>query len=100
RTDNTYTLSLHDALPIYAEPHAEHLKKPTAVRRPGSYSAGRCVKTSGQLSSQGLPETRHHTGVPEKCKAESPTRQRKTGNLLLTDRKSTRLNSSHGSISY
>src|SRR5207237_2502800 len=50
----------------YAEPHAQHLKKPTAVRRPGSYSAGRCVKTSGQLNSQGFREKRHHTDAPEK----------------------------------
>src|SRR5207245_11206490 len=75
-----YTLSLHDALPI--------------CRGRGNARAG------GRAGLGGLPPRRHAAGGrphdrawrSRRCRGGTP---RRTG-----DRKSTRLNSSHGSISY
>src|SRR2546429_6851437 len=67
-TTEIYTLSLHDALPIYIELVEGH-----GVHRPG-----------GQLRDQRRQAAQRH----------------RLGMRLPGDRKSTRLNSSHGYISY
>src|SRR5207245_10372382 len=65
-----YTLSLHDALPIYNNPALNHARMSQAHQLDCS-----CT----------LPGPRKGTGTIQ---------------LVSLDRKSTRLNSSHGSISY
>src|SRR5689334_24714809 len=66
-TTEIYTLSLHDALPIYLD--GAHLRLPGAVDRAGLRA----------------PALRRARGLAGRCRG---------------DRKSTRLNSSHSSISY
>src|SRR5689334_24121142 len=73
-----YTLSLHDALPIWGPPRAQHV-------RGLAVDAVRGVYAKGALR-QLVHSRRAHPGV------ELGHRDR--------DRKSTRLNSSHSSISY
>src|SRR5437868_11798526 len=67
-----YTLSLHDALPIWHR----CADRPVAAGAAVAVGAGRVV-----AEHEGLPALEHHR-------------------LVLGDRKSTRLNSSHVSISY
>src|SRR5207245_11499392 len=75
-----YTLSLHDALPICpCDASAERGGRLLDVRRP----------RSPQL-------TVHDTS----CEVRDRQRARADAGPALRDRKSTRLNSSHGSISY
>src|SRR5690242_20911425 len=69
-TTEIYTLSLHDALPISRNLHSEHVK----------------VVADGH---------RHQTRHPH-----PKTHQRRVDGIRRPDRKSTRLNSSHMSISY
>src|SRR3712207_8253161 len=71
-TTEIYTLSLHDALPI------------SGHRTTGRRSWRRC----------GRPSDRGSTSRPRRC------RRRRGRPLTTTDRKSTRLNSSHANISY
>src|SRR5687768_18010583 len=75
-TPEIYTLSLHDALPIFAGLRAEH----------ESYAQA--------LESLGLAVERLEPAeqYPDSMFVEDPA--------LVLDRKSTRLNSSHGYISY
>src|SRR2546429_3269308 len=73
-TTEIYTLSLHDALPICVRPRAEH---------------GRPVQDSRRRR-----ERRARAG-----EARSQLGQHRRS-AVRTDRKSTRLNSSHGYISY
>src|SRR5690348_17428828 len=73
-----YTLSLHDALPI-------SLRRWAAAHGDAS-SAGVGARGAGRTRLGGL------AGHVERIPAASPT--------VSTDRKSTRLNSSHPSISY
>src|SRR3712207_7875414 len=80
-TTEIYTLSLHDALPIFASFHGSEL--------PVSTSAKGTSRTSLALS------TRPHVSL----RLFSTTGR--VGSWLATrDRKSTRLNSSHANISY
>src|SRR5207253_7840070 len=72
-TPKIYTLSLHDALPIYAGNPEEH---------------DRCRQH--RLFTEQLP----HAGYLRR------PQPRKRGHLRVQDRKSTRLNSSHVAISY
>src|SRR5689334_25058101 len=81
-TTSIYTLSLHDALPISIDPEIHY-----GVTRPQN-SMLKVFKISG-LSFTSFPDQIEET-------AELP-RLWKAGFL---DRKSTRLNSSHSSISY
>src|SRR5207245_10479640 len=82
------TLSLHDALPIYAG-LLRWRRHETALcddRRSDAAANGRALEHSPS-------EHRHGPGTVE-------TYHRRRQRLLPRDRKSTRLNSSHGSISY
>src|SRR2546422_7819086 len=76
-TTEIYTLSLHDALPISAQGQARY--RP-ACRRPPRPGAG----------FQGDRQETHRASLPRRSAATAVGR----------DRKSTRLNSSHGYISY
>src|SRR5687768_18122174 len=81
-TAEIYTLSLHDALPISA-PSATGLVRPSGVRQKGRpvgpwLGLGGCRARAPRGGPQGL----HEPPAPS------------------ADRKSTRLNSSHGYISY
>src|SRR5207249_11585863 len=83
----TPTLSLHDALPIYKPPHqpAVHVSQPQPPAgppdHPGRMNAHRPVTSEDRPGpDQGAPRYRSRA--------------------MLLDRKSTRLNSSHVSISY
>src|SRR5207245_11348256 len=79
-TSDIYTLSLHDALPISPKPLQER------VLEPGAY--GRRVFSSVfQVCACLAP---HSAAIVPAASAPNPD----------LDRKSTRLNSSHGSISY
>src|SRR3712207_7159031 len=79
-TAEIYTLSLHDALPIYvAEHHGLH-------RYRGAPVLGDGVELAVGDGAGRHPRGEHRAdGAPQ---------------LLLQDRKSTRLNSSHANISY
>src|SRR2546422_8521781 len=77
-TTEIYTLSLHDALPI--SDHAGARAPPGAALRGESASGGRAVRD-------------RRAGDP---RSGAAPRQR----AVVQDRKSTRLNSSHGYISY
>src|SRR5690242_20866367 len=79
----TYTLSLHDALPIYAGPAlaASWLIRMTSAARPDRCRQGRAIMIS--LSPR-----------------RSERRDQRQQDCVCGDRKSTRLNSSHMSISY
>src|SRR3712207_7281891 len=74
-TTEIYTLSLHDALPIWGRHQARPLHAPPARRR-----AGRDERDQVRAGPQQRDEPRQDG--------------------LLGDRKSTRLNSSHANISY
>src|SRR5690242_21233356 len=82
-TTHIYTLSLHDALPIYQEPRARHLR----LRQ--GHRPGRAALDAG-------PE---HARGRRREVALRPDQQGQRHDVPL-DRKSTRLNSSHMSISY
>src|SRR5699024_11775691 len=88
-TTELYTLSLHDALPIFHK--REHLRQlpDTALVRgsPHPPAPDRCFLLRPQTGRR-IPHQRAH--VPRRQSLPSPG----------TDRKSTRLNSSHVSISY
>src|SRR3712207_7687812 len=79
-TTEIYTLSLHDALPISVCRRTDHSPRP--VRSGGGESVRRCPSNrSGR------------TTACVSARSTQPARHR-------TDRKSTRLNSSHANISY
>src|SRR5438270_10105399 len=84
-TTEIYTLSLHDALPIYSNPIGKHVwfdpKKPIAI-----------VGVVGAVKQYGLE-------IDGKIATYFPQNQRPDPKMFL-DRKSTRLNSSHSQISY
>src|SRR5207253_9334562 len=82
-TTEIYTLSLHDALPIYGAHHAPHLCRSRLGGRGGTDA----VASRTGLDSRVLG---HRSGrsACERLRADRP------------DRKSTRLNSSHVAISY
>src|SRR5207245_9186654 len=80
---DTYTLSLHDALPIYAAHRQDARLRESDGRASAAPRRGR------------PPAARRQGGVPDVFRRGRPGDPH-TG----PDRKSTRLNSSHGSISY
>src|SRR3712207_7913165 len=77
-TTEIYTLSLHDALPIWLDPHCQHAPSRARSLWP----------------------------LPQRCARRSVEPPRREGAVPLPglagylDRKSTRLNSSHANISY
>src|SRR5687768_18589781 len=77
-TTEIYTLSLHDALPIWA-------------RAPGPHD-GRVPRSPRRSRGHGAPGPRGARGREDPARGGPSPRPR--------DRKSTRLNSSHGYISY
>src|SRR3712207_7361428 len=83
-TTEIYTLSLHDALPIYGG----------ALPAPGSAQlvtpGGHERSVHGVHGSALLPQSSGHQFYAARPSTRNP----------LTDRKSTRLNSSHANISY
>src|SRR3712207_7569401 len=84
-TTEIYTLSLHDALPIWPERRARDDGDAPERQRPPPVKSGRCVEREGVVSS-----------AARGSRPCSPARDtRRAG-----DRKSTRLNSSHANISY
>src|SRR5207249_10745613 len=88
-TTDTYTLSVHDALPI--SERADSREGP-AVRHPGN----------PQRSPPGVRDPRHAllAGRGERPRHRDRPCRHRTGAAPQRDRKSTRLNSSHVSISY
>src|SRR3712207_8221993 len=81
-TSEIYTLSLHDALPIYRPERAGHPRRPAAFHR-------------GPLGLQ-LADQRGFVGQRRAAGGSHPRKMDRG----ITDRKSTRLNSSHANISY
>src|SRR3712207_9525228 len=79
-TTEIYTLSLHDALPIYRHPGHQRVREEFAERR----GADRALADGGVPVPGGAAAVERVVGVHQ---AEP-------------DRKSTRLNSSHANISY
>src|SRR2546422_8945460 len=73
-TTEIYTLSLHDALPIYRRRHRR--------RRDHDDLGHRAYPRNRRAQGAGRAAPRNHVAIPRR------------------DRKSTRLNSSHGYISY
>src|SRR5207245_11531299 len=95
-TTVSYTLSLHDALPIYAEEEGERRcvvehadQQLLLVIMPERAPVGAGPDWVGDGAVLGEALTRHEEGP------DHPVRDQQG-----KDRKSTRLNSSHGSISY
>src|SRR3712207_9279249 len=76
-TTEIYTLSLHDALPIYPRARPAHGRARRALRDGRLARAARRVAAVGERGAHGHPRRRRQA-----------------------DRKSTRLNSSHANISY
>src|SRR5687768_17870833 len=76
-----YTLSLHDALPILGDDHQ------------------RAVFLLGQRAEH-FEDLRADLRVEVRCRFVGEENRRAAGERACEDRKSTRLNSSHGYISY
>src|SRR5207245_8390426 len=98
-TPPSYPLSLPDALPIYAEPDdSDHRRVPRDAAAPGTAGSGAVrVRRRRRHGDAGrrvdvVPSSR----VPVRGKHLTWNDTHATAR----DRKSTRLNSSHGSISY
>src|SRR3712207_8857879 len=85
-TTEIYTLSLHDALPIFRLGHHSHGALPPWARR----------------SAMGRREVDERLSVFDELprRREPEPRQRQQHWFCIRDRKSTRLNSSHANISY
>src|SRR5688572_31850884 len=77
-TTEIYTLSLHDALPIFG--------------------ADREIRARAFEQARGLEHEARHAGVVTGVEGGHPARHR--DRIEREDRKSTRLNSSHSQISY
>src|SRR5690606_41044556 len=88
-TPPTYTLSLHDALPISPSP--------TRFLPPGRHRCGRGRAASGV---QPAPSDRSAALPPAPGRASASSRACECQRWVGSDRKSTRLNSSHVKISY
>src|SRR3712207_7133763 len=84
-TTEIYTLSLHDALPIWAEDHRD-----LALGDPHVEAAQDLVAPEGLVD---LDELHRVLDAGRALRAGVPA-------VLVVDRKSTRLNSSHANISY
>src|SRR5690606_40212047 len=91
-----YTLSLHDALPIYFDIEDIRSTIMSSKLRPASEFPARGSRTNI------LTDAPPRIFFPTNFSNIPPTREPRciTTHLPLTDRKSTRLNSSHVKISY
>src|SRR5699024_12791008 len=88
-----YTLSLHDALPIYENFSGPEWTSGSAV---GSMDLVEVTEYSYKANAEGLePNTTYYYQVGSEAGETS-----EVGTFTTADRKSTRLNSSHVSISY
>src|SRR5207249_10502131 len=95
-TPPTYTLSLHDALPIYLA--TSFSAGPTIFGSSGGGMAtGRTGGTGVTLTPGSAMAATRAARVPSTV---SPGKMRQFALAAARDRKSTRLNSSHVSISY
>src|SRR5699024_11718584 len=92
-TTHRYTLSLHDALPISKEKLDQIVRD--GVRKCGYLGKGKKISKI-IYHSQEIPKRESGINENEKKKAG----QKEGKHFSLSDRKSTRLNSSHVSISY
>src|SRR5205814_9832925 len=94
---DTYTLSLHDALPIYRLTPIPKWPRYTTASRPGCNSLRRLTTLS---KLRACPQaTLCSTSVREPAWSQRQRGQQPDPKVSL-DRKSTRLNSSHLGISY
>src|SRR5205085_8862502 len=97
-TVDVYTLSLHDALPIF---HCSRRHGPE-----GQLSATRFLRHESAIERDGNSNNRVVTGIeafqtPDARRWRIPLgKESRGGHRLGGDRKSTRLNSSHSQISY
>src|SRR5207249_12081678 len=95
-----YPLSLHDALPIYpSSPIAEQELRKTLeaiaeANRPSDAAAEEAASEGGNALASMPPEIKPLSRAPINLKMSNEAK------LVFEDRKSTRLNSSHVSISY
>src|SRR5439155_24778739 len=93
-TTDIYTLSLHDALPIY--PETEELHRGEAVHVEAPYLGSPCVLDA--VANEEGESDRHQEKLEQ---SSAPFAHRPPHDSLeQEDRKSTRLNSSHVAISY
>src|SRR3712207_7822113 len=95
-TTEIYTLSLHDALPIYARPRAGHDPGDPAAQGRRHRRLRRDGGDAPPLHPEGPPEP---LGAPAR-RGLRALRGDRGGEARRRDRKSTRLNSSHANISY
>src|SRR2546422_6404142 len=79
-TTEIYTLSLHDALPIFQASLLDGRKLVSAL--------------------EDVELVFHEAAIPSVPRSVEKPKHTKPASMLLSDRKSTRLNSSHGYISY
>src|SRR5207253_9769967 len=95
-TTHTSPLSLHDALPISVlAHHAAAARRQGAVRRPA-------LRRNGSLGTGSLRRSAHPAGTAHREVGRRlwPRQDLRGHRQGRTDRKSTRLNSSHVAISY
>src|SRR5207249_11224757 len=96
-TPDIYTLSLHDALPIYRRRARAHRAPGRLLREPEA------VPERGLLFRDHLrsdADSRRHVSRAVRHRANAGVAGAVAGDAPRQDRKSTRLNSSHVSISY
>src|SRR5690606_41792452 len=99
-TTPTYSLSLHDALPIFFTSHSFAFLKCPQLKKPLDALSGLgCTAFSTRFFSASTFLTHIPAGVPQAMKT-TPFVRRAATRSMARDRKSTRLNSSHVKISY
>src|SRR5699024_11454919 len=95
---STYTLSLHDALPIFSaqtrSAPVDRRQYRQSLPRGGVHGRERADRLGAD------PVRADLRGEPPRPVDHQPSRRILWSQLMNTDRKSTRLNSSHVSISY
>src|SRR5690606_42065377 len=99
-TSKLYTLSLHDALPICADPPVLD----GAAHDPAEHLSGNRQRKPDPRGADGLRASDQAAGggqhLPRRHAVEELRRHPSWAGGVLRDRKSTRLNSSHVKISY